>query len=83
MKKRVQAGVVATWLILMGIGIYGVSQMHVDADVNDFLPSGSYVLDFFDTWRDQFGETGTEVSLYWVNDAQVRGPHELLPQGFC
>lgn len=52
-------------------GIYGTSQMKVEADINDFIPEGSYLLDWFAVLQDNFDQTGTEVNLYWVNDGSV------------
>lgn len=45
--------------------------MKVDADVNDFIPDGSYLKDWFAVLQDNFGSSGTTVNLYWVNDAAV------------
>lgn len=56
---------------LLAAGIYGTSQMKVDADVADFIPANSYLRDWYRTLTDNFGATGTDVSLYWVNDTQV------------
>lgn len=75
-KWPVKAVVLALWLGLLGAGIYGTSQMRVDADVNDFIPEGSYLKDWLATVREHFGETGTTCYLYWVND-NVRFGHLL------
>lgn len=56
----------------MHAGIYGTSQMRVDADVNDFIPAGSYLRDWFAVLQDNFGSSGTTVDLYFVNDRAVR-----------
>lgn len=72
-KKPTKMVVIVLWLLFLVGGIIGTSQMKVDADVDDFIPSGSYLRDFWDTTREQFGETGTDISLYWVNDIEVGG----------
>lgn len=77
-KNSVKAVVLLVWLGMLSAGIHGTSQMRVDADVNDFIPTGSYLRDFFDTTREQFGETGTRIDLYWVNDAQVCRTHSRM-----
>lgn len=71
-KKPVKAVVIVTWLGILAAGIYGTSQMRVDADVNNFIPEGSYLRDWIDTIRQDFAQTGTSVGLYWVNDPEVR-----------
>ena len=64
--------VVLTWLGLLAAGIYGTSQMRVEADVNNFISEGSYLRSWIDTSDESFTQTGAEVGLYWVNDAAVR-----------
>lgn len=70
-KKPVKAVVVVMWLGLLAAGIYGSSQMYVDADVNNFLPEGSYTRVWLATLQREFGETGNSVQLYWINDVEV------------
>jgi hypothetical protein len=42
-QKPVKAVVIVLWLALLGVGIAGTAQMRVEADVNDFIPDGSYL----------------------------------------
>lgn len=72
-KKPVKVVVVLVWLGLLAAGIYGTSQMTVEADVNNFIPEGSYLRAWIQTIQENFAQTGTEVGVYWVNDAEVRG----------
>lgn len=51
--------------------------MRVDADVNDFIPEGSYLKDWFAVLQNNFASSGTSVDLYWVNDEAVRPPTSL------
>ena len=48
--------------------------MKVDADVNDFIPEGSYLRDWFAVREKHFASSGTSVDLYWVNDEAVWPP---------
>lgn len=70
-KPTVKGVVLSIYVGLLGTGIYGTASMKVEADVADFIPSNSYLVDWFDTRSTHFLSTGTDVSLYWVNDAQV------------
>lgn len=67
-----RAVIIPLWFALLAAGIYGTSQMRVDADVNDFIPAGSYLKDWIAIAQTQFGTTGISVNLYWVSTAEVR-----------
>ena len=69
-----RVAVITLWLALLAAGIYGTSQMRVDADVNDFIPEGSYLRDWIRIAQTEFGTTGIPVELYWVNTAEVCMP---------
>ena len=73
-KPAVRWSVVVLWLVALAAGIYGTSQMQVDADVNDFIPEGSYLREWIRIGQDSFDQTGTTVNLYWVSTAEVRPP---------
>eukprot|EP00892_Ulva_mutabilis_P011129 jgi/Ulvmu1/8389/UM042_0096.1 len=66
-----RAVVLGLWVVLLGAGIYGTTQMRVDADVNDFIPAGSYLRDWLQVGRSAFGSTGISVELYWVSTPEV------------
>lgn len=70
-KPSVKGFVISMYLGLLAAGIYGTAKMKVEADVADFIPAKSYLRDWYNTLTDNFGATGTDVNLYWVNDAQV------------
>jgi Niemann-Pick C1 protein len=70
-RKWCRIVVVLCWLGAVGAGIYGTSQMKVDADINDFIPKGSYLRDTIKITEDYFDNTGDEVQLYWVNSPEV------------
>eukprot|EP00892_Ulva_mutabilis_P011135 jgi/Ulvmu1/8394/UM042_0101.1 len=70
-KAPVRWTVVVLWLVALGAGIYGTSQMRVDADVNDFIPEGSYLREWIRIGQDSFDQTGTEVGLYWVSTPEA------------
>lgn len=70
-KSSVKGVVLSAYIGLLAAGIYGTSQMKVDADVADFIPANSYLRDWYSTLTEHFGATGSDVSLYWVNDSQV------------
>jgi Niemann-Pick C1 protein len=63
--------VIIVWLGVLAAGIYGTSQMKVDADVNDFIPEGSYLKGWLRTQEKYFKTAGTQVSLYWVSTDEV------------
>eukprot|EP00892_Ulva_mutabilis_P011134 jgi/Ulvmu1/8393/UM042_0100.1 len=70
-KAPVRWTVVIVWLVALAAGIYGTSQMRVDADVNNFIPEGSYLRDWIRISQGEFDQTGTEVGLYWVSTPEA------------
>lgn len=52
---------------LLAAGIVGTSQMRVEADVNDFIPEGTYLREWLDVDSDYFQTTGTDAGLYFVS----------------
>jgi hypothetical protein len=66
-KKSVKAVLLILWLALLGATIYGSSKMKVDADVNDFIPEGSYLKESFAALQKYFATTGNVCRVYWVS----------------
>eukprot|EP01025_Chloroclados_australasicus_P010600 TRINITY_DN1437_c0_g1_i3.p1 TRINITY_DN1437_c0_g1~~TRINITY_DN1437_c0_g1_i3.p1 ORF type:complete len:950 (+),score=108.56 TRINITY_DN1437_c0_g1_i3:595-3444(+) len=61
-------GKVIVILVYVGLligGIVGVAKIPVDADVNDFVPPGSYLENWIDTNDDYFNTVGSSVALYF------------------
>lgn len=69
--KPVKVAVLALWLGLLIAGIIGASRMRVDADVNDFIPDGSYLKDFFKLYTNAFKTSGDSVDLYFLSTDAV------------
>lgn len=63
--------IVAVWALLLGAGIYGTSQMRVEADVNNFIPEGSYLKEWIRIGQDSFDQTGSTIGVYWVSTPAV------------
>jgi Niemann-Pick C1 protein len=63
--KPVKVVVLAVWLGLLIAGIIGATRMRVDADVNDFIPDGSYLKDFYKLYENTFTTTGDAVDVYF------------------
>ena len=45
-------------------GFIGCSQLEIDADVNDFIPAGSYVKDWFADTNAYFAKLGDSIAVY-------------------
>ena len=84
-KRPAQIVVILLWLGLLAAGIVGTSRMKVDPDVNDFIPEGSYLKDYFQVNKDYFVTEGAAAALYFRStpdtpldfsqpDIQVRAP---------
>jgi hypothetical protein len=62
-KPMVKAGVIVIFTGIAALGLAGALSIKVQADETDFLPSGSYLLDYFDTRDNYFTTTGTPTGL--------------------
>ncbi|CAG9462334.1 unnamed protein product [Pedinophyceae sp. YPF-701] len=64
--KPVTKGVVVVaFLAIIGVGISGVPQMQIEADVQDFVPPGSYLTGFVSTNEDLFTSVGVDFDVYF------------------
>lgn len=70
-KRPAQIVVVILWLGALAAGIVGTSQMRVNADVNDFIPDGSYLKDYFKVNDDYFVTEGASAALYFRSTPDV------------
>lgn len=61
--------VIVMYLGLLAGGIAGVAKIPVDADVNDFIPPGSYLEDWLDTNDEYFETVGESVGVYFKDVA--------------
>jgi len=50
--------------VVFVVGVVGASMIKEDADYRDFMPAGSYVIDFIDIDEKYFVTVGTRVGLY-------------------
>jgi len=53
--------------IILGVGIWGATQIKEDSDYRDFMPAGSYVIDFIDVDEKYFVTVGQRVAIYGSN----------------
>ena len=53
-------------------------QIETQADVNDFIPAGSYLLDFFDMQDSYFTDVGDLVGIYFHEGVEYEKP-EMWP----
>ena len=58
---QVKAVVLAAFTAITIAGIYGCTQIQVQGDVNDFIPAGSYLLDYFRDQENMFDRVGEQV----------------------
>lgn len=59
------AGLVGlVFAVLLGIGIWGAALIKEDSDFRDFMPAGSYVIDFLDIDEKYFTTVGERVGVY-------------------
>jgi len=65
---QVKAVVLAAFTAISIAGIYGCTQIQVQGDVNDFIPAGSYLLDYFRDQENKFDRVGEQVDLYIEGD---------------
>jgi hypothetical protein len=70
-RQPVQIAVLVLWAALLVVGIYGSSQMRVDADRDDFIPAGSYLNDWLFVQEEYFQDNGPNIRLYWVDTEEV------------
>lgn len=70
-RAAVRWPIVVLWIVLLGAGIYGTSQMSVEADVNNFIPEGSYLKEWIRIGQDSFDTTGSDIQLYWVSTPEA------------
>jgi len=63
-KKAIKIAVFAFFTSLTIGGIIGSTKIEVDADVNDFIPAGSYLKDYFSDSKTYFSEYGDSVEIY-------------------
>lgn len=80
---QARAAIVLLWFGVLSAGIYGTSRMRVDADVNDFIPAGSYLKEWIKIAQSDFGSTGIPVQLYWVSTPEVRPPATSVWLSLC
>ena len=65
-----QVVVIIVWLAAVTIGVIGAARIEVDGDVNNFIPSGSYLNTYLDLGGGSIGD-GTPVELYFVNTPEA------------
>jgi len=63
-RTTVKCVVLVVFALITVMGIIGCTKMEVDADVNNFIPSGSYLKDWLSDLKVYFTETGDSVELY-------------------
>lgn len=59
-----QIAVVITFSLLLGFGIFGATKIKEDSDFRDFMPAGSYVIDYINKDEEYFVTVGERVSVY-------------------
>jgi hypothetical protein len=67
----VKIAILVAWAALLAFGIFGASKMRVEADVNNFVPEGSYLRDWIDVGDKYFQATGESAALYFVSTDDV------------
>ena len=63
-KKPVKYGVIVLFAAIAAGGFAGCAMMKIDADVNDFIPPGSYVKDWIDDSDEYFTTVGQDIAVY-------------------
>lgn len=64
---HVKIGVLVGFAAIAAVGIVGVTQIEVDADVDDFIPSGSYLGSWNNIKEDLFTSVGDGTGVYMQN----------------
>jgi len=59
-----QGIILLLFAVIFGVGVWGASQIKEDSDYRDFLPAGSYVIDFINTDEEYFTTVGVRVGVY-------------------
>jgi len=77
-KKKVKYGVLSFFTALTVGGIIGATKMEVDADVNDFIPDGSYLKDYFSDLRTYFARYGDPVEIYTTSSIDILADDSVL-----
>ena len=77
-KKKVKYGVLSFFTALTVGGIIGATKMQVDADVNDFIPDGSYLKDYFSDLRTYFARYGDPVEIYTTSSINLLADDSVL-----
>jgi len=72
----VKIGVLLVFSALTVCGIYGCTQIQVQADVNDFIPAGSYLKDWFSARERYFTSVGDDVNIYIMSDVDYSSPEK-------
>ena len=66
-KKPVKIFVIAFFAAIAAGGFAGCAMMKIEADVNDFIPPGSYIKDWIDDSDAHFRALGESISVYSRN----------------
>ncbi|GMH39728.1 hypothetical protein BSKO_07626 [Bryopsis sp. KO-2023] len=73
----VKIGVLLLFAAVAAVGLLGVTQIEVDADVDDFIPPGSYLGDWNNLRQDLYTTVGSDVGLYMQDvdfpSAEIQG----------
>jgi predicted RND superfamily exporter protein len=65
LSKPMVKGFVCVFFAAIAVGGFiGCSQLEIDADVNDFIPAGSYVKDWFTDTNEYFAKLGDSIAVY-------------------
>lgn len=56
--------VIVVFLAIFGVAIWGVTQIKEDSDFRDFMPAGSYVIDYLNEEEAYFTTVGVPVAVY-------------------
>ena len=63
-KKPVKVAVLAAFAAIAAGGFAGCAQLQIDADVNDFIPGGSYLKEWIADSNALFRELGDSIAVY-------------------
>lgn len=72
-----KASALCVFAIILGVGIWGATQIKEDSDFRDFMPAGSYVIDFLDVDENYFTTVGVRVGIYTGSAAYYNSHTEM------